>query len=141
MNHGKYVFSQIISFLPKRAFDWIVDKHDGNRYVKHFTCWNQLLCMMYGQMSKAESLSDLLIQLSSQKKKFFHLGVGRNISKSNLANSNQKRDSKIFEEFAYHLIAEAQKNIVNRLQFKIPISNIQRGTQHWQKLNNQSWLS
>lgn len=122
MNNGKYVFSQIISFLPKRSFDWIVDRYDGNRYVKHFTCWNQLLCMMYGQMSNAESLSDLLIVLSSHKKKFFHLGIGKNVSKSNLANSNQKRDCKIFEEFAYHLISEAQKIITNDDEF---LSNIE----------------
>jgi len=51
MNTGKYVFAQLIEFLPQRIFDRIVMKYEGNKYVKHFTCWNQLLVMMFGQLS------------------------------------------------------------------------------------------
>jgi len=48
MNHGKYVFAQIVEFLSQRTFDNIVEKYEGNKYVKHFTCWNQLLVMIFG---------------------------------------------------------------------------------------------
>lgn len=51
MNRGKYVFAQLTESLPRRVFDAIVQWHEENRYVKHFTCWNQLLCMMFGQLS------------------------------------------------------------------------------------------
>jgi len=50
MNQGKFVYSQFTDFLPKRAFDGFVDKYDGNKYVEHFSCWNQLLFMIFGQI-------------------------------------------------------------------------------------------
>ncbi|MBP3213252.1 MAG: DUF4372 domain-containing protein, partial [Bacteroidaceae bacterium] len=49
MNKPKYVFAQLVAFLDDNKFRHIVDKYDGNRYVKHFTCWNQLLTLMFGQ--------------------------------------------------------------------------------------------
>jgi len=63
MNTGKYVFAQITSFLPQRQFDRIISKHSGNYKTRHFTCWNQMLCMMFGQLSSRESLRDLVITL------------------------------------------------------------------------------
>ncbi len=59
MNTGKYIFAQLIEFLPQRIFDRIVMKYEGDKYVKHFTCWNQLLVMMFGQLSNRDSLRDL----------------------------------------------------------------------------------
>lgn len=56
MNKGKYVFAQLIEFLDNNKFRHFVDKYDGSRYVKHFTYWNQLLAMMFGQLSNRESL-------------------------------------------------------------------------------------
>jgi hypothetical protein len=110
MNHGKFVFSQIISFLPKRAFDWQVMKFDGDRYVKHFTCWNQLLCMMYGQLCTRDSLSDLIVCIRAHKAKYYHLGFGKNVSKNNLSHSNKNRNYRIYENFANHLVGVAQSN-------------------------------
>ena len=49
MFQDKYVFAQLIAFLNRTQFNNYVRKYDGNRYVKHFTCWNQLLAMMFGQ--------------------------------------------------------------------------------------------
>jgi len=92
MNTGKYIFSQIILHLPARVFDRCVDHYDGNKYVKHFTCWSQLLCMMFGQLSGRDSLRDLLVSISPHKAKFYHLGFGKNVSKTNLALANEKRD-------------------------------------------------
>ncbi len=51
MNQGKYVFAQLAEFLPQRVFDGIVKKNDSDKYVKHFSCWNQLLCMLFGHLS------------------------------------------------------------------------------------------
>ena len=47
MNTGIYIYAQLIEFLPQRIFDGIVMKYEGNKYVKHFTCWNQLLVLMF----------------------------------------------------------------------------------------------
>jgi hypothetical protein len=109
MNTGRYVFSQISLYLPGRIFDRCVAHYSGNRYVKHFTCWNQLLCMMFGQLSGRDSLSDLLVSIRPHKPKFYHLGFGKNISKTNLALSNEQRDYRIFEEFAYAMIDKARE--------------------------------
>jgi hypothetical protein len=109
MNQGKYVFSQLVNFLPQRVFDRIVSKYSGNKSVKHFTCWNQLLCMIFGQLSARESLRDLTTIIEAHQSKSYHLGFGKSVTRSNLSKANEKRNFKIFEEFANHLIAIAQK--------------------------------
>ena len=109
MNKEKYVFAQLISFLNEDKFRRIVNKFQGNRYIKHFTCWNQLLSLMFGQLSNRESLRDLIIALDAHHSKCYHLGIGRNVSRSSLARANQDRDYHIFEEYAYYLINEARQ--------------------------------
>src|SRR5574344_531830 len=114
MNTGKYIFSQLIEFLPQRIFDKIVMKYEGNKYVKHFTCWNQLLVMMFGQLSNRESLRDLTSTISAHSNKAYHLGFGKNITRSNLSKVNERREPKIFEDFAYHMIGMARKKRVSK---------------------------
>jgi len=109
MNGGKYVFSQVCAFFPQRAFDMIVSRYKGDYRVRHFSCWNQLLCMMYGQLSNRDSLSDLALTINAHTSKAYHLGFGKGVSKANLAKSNVNRDCRIFQEFAYYIIAEARK--------------------------------
>ena len=109
MNKGKYVFSQLLDFLDKDVFLRISNKYNGNRYVKSFTCWNQLAVMMFGQLSNRESLRDLVLATQAHANKAFHLGFGKYASKSTLADANTKRDYRIFEEVAYRVMAEAQK--------------------------------
>jgi hypothetical protein len=109
MNKEKYVFAQLISFLNEDKFRRIVNKFQGNRYIKHFTCWNQLLSLMFGQLSNRESLRDLIIALDAHHSKCYHLGIGRNVSRSSLARAHQDRDYHIFEEYAYYLINEARQ--------------------------------
>src|SRR5215213_8767093 len=116
MNQGKYVFSQLIDFLSHNDFISCVDKYDGNYRVKSFTCWHQLLYMIFGQLSNRDSLSDLITCLQSQQNKSYHLGMGKGTSKANLAKANEKRDYRIYESFAYVLVAQAQKlSIPNEL--------------------------
>jgi hypothetical protein len=109
MNKEKYVFAQLISFLNEDKFRRIVNKYQGNRYIKHFTCWNQLLALMFGQLSNRESLRDLIVALDAHHPKCYHLGMGRNVSRSSLARANQDRDYHIFEEYAYYLISAARE--------------------------------
>lgn len=113
MIQGKYVFAQLIEFLPSRFFDGIVEKYKGNRYVKHFTCWNQLLVMIFGQLSNRDSLRELIISLDAHSQKSYHLGFGKSVTRSNLAKANESRDYRIFEELAYYLIGNARKKLSN----------------------------
>ncbi len=100
MNQGKYVFSQLIEFLSHNDFIRCVSKFDGNYKIKTFTCWHQMLYMIFGQLSHRESLSDLIICLQSQQNKSYHLGMGKGTSKANLAKANENRDYRIYESFA-----------------------------------------
>jgi hypothetical protein len=113
MNSGKYVFAQLVEFLPQRVFDTIVARYQGNKYVRHFTCWNQLLCMMFGQLTHRDSLRDLVVVLEAHSKKSYHLGLGKSVTRSNLAKTNGKRNYRIFEAFAFHLISIARHKRVN----------------------------
>jgi len=121
MNTGKYIFAQVTEFLSANDFIKCVGKFNGNYQIKHFTCWNQLMCMLFGQLSNRESLSDLIICLHSQRSKWYHLGMGTGISKSNLAYANENRDWRIFAEYAYLLIAQARKICVNSKDFELDI--------------------
>lgn len=119
MNHGKYVFSQLVEFLPQRVFDRLVAKYNGNKNIKHFTCWNQLLCMLFGQLSSRESLRDLITVIEAHQSKSYHLGFGKSVTRSNLSKTNENRNYKIFEEFANHLILIAQeKNSTNSFEIE-----------------------
>jgi len=109
MHKDKYVFSQLVSFMDRNKFNYIVRKFNGDKYVKHFTCWNQLLALMFGQLSNRESLRDLIVALDAHHSKSYHLGMGKNISKSSLSRANQDRDYHIFEEYAYYLVNEARQ--------------------------------
>jgi hypothetical protein len=111
MYTGKYVFTQLTSFLPQRIFHKFVSKYEGNKNVKHFTCWNQLLCMIFGQLTNRNSLRYLATIINAHSPKSYHLGFGKSVSKSNLSKANNKRNSKIFEEFAYYLIDVAQEKL------------------------------
>ena len=82
MYQDKYVFAQLVSFLNRSKFNRIVAKYNGDKYVKLFTCWNQLLSLMFGQLSNRESLRDLIVALDAHHSKSYHLGLGKNISKS-----------------------------------------------------------
>ena len=100
MFQDKYVFAQLTAFLNRTQFNNYVRKYDGNRYVKHFTCWNQLLAMMFGQLSNRESLRDLIVAFEAHRAKQYHLGLGRKpISKTTFASANQNRDYRIFEVY------------------------------------------
>lgn len=112
MNQGKYVFTQIASFLPQRVFDRIIKEYDGNYRVRHFTCWNQMMAMI-GQLSNRDSLRDLVLTINAHPSKLYHMGFGKSISKSNLALANEQRPFEIYEAFAYHLIGEARKICLN----------------------------
>ena len=109
MNTGKYIFAQVSSFIDPNDFLLCVKKYDGNYKVKHFSCWNQLMCLLFGQLSNRESLSDLMTCLNTQKSKWYHLGMGSGISKSNFAYANENRDWQIFSDYAYLLIAKARR--------------------------------
>lgn len=119
MFQDKNVFAQLTAFLNRTQFNNYVRKYDGNRYVKHFTCWNQLLAMMFCQLSNRESLRDLIVAFEAHRAKQYHLGLGRKpIAKMTFASANQNRDYRIFEDFAFYMMEQARKKRVTDI-FKL----------------------
>ena len=115
MNKDKYVFAQLVEFLDCFKFRRIVAKYQGDRYIKSFSCWNQLLVMMFGQLSNREGLRDLIVALEAHWRKLYHLGMGKSVTRSNLSKANELRDYRIFEDFAYHLVAEARSKSTEKI--------------------------
>ena len=115
MNKYKYVFAQLVEFLDCFKFRRIVAKYQGDRYIKSFSCWNQLLVMMFGQLSNREGLRDLIVALEAHWRKLYHLGMGKSVTRSNLSKANELRDYRIFEDFAYHLIPEARSKSTEKI--------------------------
>lgn len=121
MNQGKYVFAQLIEFLSHNDFTGCVSQYKGNYKVKTFTCWHQLLYMVFGQLSNRDSLSDLIVCLGSQQNKSYHLGMGKGTSKANLAKANEKRDYRIYESFASILVTQMQRLAIPEVSFDLSI--------------------
>ena len=110
MNKDKYVFAQFSDFLDHNKFRRLVDKYNGDFHVKHFTCWHQLLTLMFGQLSGRESLRDLTTVLDAHKTKCYHLGLGSSpASRNTLSVANQNRDYHVFEEYAFFMMDEARR--------------------------------
>ena len=111
MYNFKYVFALIVVSFNKSKFKRIIQKYEGDKYVKHFTCWNQLLAMMFGQLCFHLSLRDLISILEAQSSKCNHLGLGRNFSKTNLAYANQNVIAQSLKSL--HIIILYEKLAIN----------------------------
>ena len=102
----------MVLFLDRNHFNYLVRKYEGDKYVKHFSCWNQLLALMFGQLSNRESLRDLIVALEAHRSKCYHLGLGsKPIAKTTFATANQNRDYRIFEEFAFYMMDLARDSL------------------------------
>ena len=104
MNKSKYVFAQLIAFLDRNHFNYLVRKYAGDKYVKHFTCWNQLLTLMFGQLSNRESMRDLIIAIEAHHQKCYHLGLGKHVTRSNLGKANTNRDYRIHRAESFFVV-------------------------------------
>jgi len=109
MNIGKTLFAQLMDFLPWTTFTRIVERHGGDRYVKSLACTEQFRVMAFAQLTYRESLRDIEVCLSAQSSKLYHMGFRQEIKRSTLADANESRGWRIYEEFAQHLIVQARK--------------------------------
>jgi len=100
MNQGTYVFSQIISLVHRQSFARHVDRYNGNYRVQNFTCWHQFLCMSFGQLTNRESLPDIVNCLQAHEDKLYHLGLTKGVKRSTLADANERRDYRIYQDLA-----------------------------------------
>ena len=109
MNSGRLVFVQLTSYLPIKAFRRCVKRYRGNYKVQSFSCWDQFLCMAFAQLTFRESLRDIESCLRSLQGKLYSMGIRGRISRSTLADANEKRDWRIYADFAQILIHQARE--------------------------------
>jgi hypothetical protein len=109
MNSGKTIFSQLMDFLPAADFQQCVARYEGNYKLQSFSCWDQLLCMAFAQLTYRESLRDIEACLRSAGSKLYHMGIRGRVSRNTLANANAVRDWRIYADFAQTLIATARE--------------------------------
>ena len=113
MNTGRTVFSQLMDFLPLKEFRRCVERYKGNYYLKYFSCLEQFFCMAFAQLSYRESLRDIESCLRSMQNKLYHMGIRSKVSRSTLADANEKRDWRIYADFAQVLINIARNLYVD----------------------------
>ena len=113
MNAGKTIFSQLMAFLPIYEFRKCVHRYRGNYKVRSFSCLDLFLCMAFAQLTYRESLRDIETCLRSIPSKLYHLGIRGRICRSTLADANEKRDWRIYAEFAQVLIRKARELYIN----------------------------
>ncbi|MDP1940926.1 MAG: IS4 family transposase [Gallionella sp.] len=105
MNRGKTVFAQLLDFVPFNHFEYLTERFAANHGIKHFSAWSQFICMAYAQLR--DGLRDLVACLNSQKSKLYHIGIRSKVSRSALADANERRDWRMFEALGHRLISIA----------------------------------
>jgi len=106
---GKLVFAQLMEFLPLHTFRRCVARYPSSYPTKTFSHLDQYLCMAFAQLTFRESLRDIEVCLRAQDSKLYHLGIRGHVARSNLADANEKRDWRIYRDFANALIVEARR--------------------------------
>jgi Domain of unknown function (DUF4372)/Transposase DDE domain len=109
MLNDRYVFSELMDFVPKHDFDRCVTRYQGNRRIRNFSCYDQFLCMAFAQLTYRESLRDIETCLRALHKKLYHAGFRGVIARSTLADANEHRDWRIYADFAHVLIDHARR--------------------------------
>lgn len=109
MHTGRYIFAQVIDFLPEREFRRIVSRYDGDYKASRWSCWDHLLALAFAQLTFRESLREIEDSLRPRTHQLYHLGFRGSIARSTLADANAARDWRIYRDLALRLIAEARK--------------------------------
>ena len=108
MYEGRIVFSQVMDFLPLDAFRKCVRRYDGERRVRTFCCWDQFLCMAFDPLTYRESLRVIETCLRAVETKLYHAGIRGRVSRSTIADANERRDWRIYADLAQVLIGIAR---------------------------------
>ena len=122
------IFSELLRLCPRYQFDRAVERHQGDRYVKTFTTWQQFITMLYSQVKQKDSLRDIESGLLTQSARWYHIGL-TSVRRSTLADANNKRDHRVFEDLFYHILSRCQGLTPrHRLRFKNPLYSIDSTT-------------
>lgn len=107
MHRGRTVFAQLTDNFPRHEFNRCVERYQGNHRIRKMSCWDQYLIMMFAQLTGLESLREIALGLQVQSEKLYHSGIRASGARSTVADANERRDWRIFADFAQVLIREA----------------------------------
>ena len=124
MNVGSYIFSQVVDFIPRYQFDKLVAKYHGNRHTKDLTCYNQLLHLLFGQITGCSSLRDICLCLEAHKSVLYHLGIRNTVNQSSLSRANENRDYRIYEELGIYLISVVRPLYSETIVPEVTVDNV-----------------
>lgn len=124
MNSGKYIFTQVIDFIPHYQFDKLVKKYKGDRHIKELNCYNQLLQLLFGQITGCASIRDICMCLEAHRGILYHLGIRKSVSHTSLSRANENRDYRIYEDFGMYLISIVRPMYSNNEVSEITIDNV-----------------
>ncbi|QUB50846.1 IS4 family transposase [Prevotella nigrescens] len=108
MNIGKYIFSQVIDFVPRYQFDKLVTKNKGDRHSRELNSYNHLLHLLFGQITGCDSLRDICMCLTAHHNILYHLGIRKTGTHSSLSRANENRNYHIYEELGKYLIEQVR---------------------------------
>lgn len=109
MNSGQFVFSQFLDLFHRQLFHRCVERYGGDYKVRHFTTWQEFVCLVFAQLTWRESLRDIEACLNARAEQLYHLGLRGPVKRSTLADALATRDWHIFADLAQQLIAQARK--------------------------------
>jgi hypothetical protein len=108
MNSGRYILSQILDLVHRQTLDRLVERYDAESRVRHFGCRQQLICMAFAQLTWREGLRDIATCLNAKSETLYHLGFREPVAKSTLADANEQRDWRLWEDLAKSLMRKAR---------------------------------
>ena len=124
MHIGKTVFAQLMTFMPEYEFQKCVDEYKGDYRVRKLTCREHFLVMSFAQLTGRESLRDIENCLTAFSGKLYHSGISQPVSKSTLADANEKRDWRIYADFAQILIKQARPLYIEDNDFSVDLDKL-----------------
>lgn len=124
MNQGKFVFSQVVEYIPRYQFDKLVKLYKGDWHTKNLSSYNHLLHLLFGQLTRCDSLRDICLCLEAHNKTLYHLGFRKAVSHTSLSRANESRDYRIFEGLGLYLIATVRPMYSNIQLSQITIDNV-----------------
>ena len=108
MNSGRYVLSQVLDLVDRKSLSRLVQRYDAESKVRHFGCRQQLICMAFAQLTWREGLRDIATCLNARSEALYHLGFRERVAKSTLADANEQRDYRLWEDLAKGLMRKAR---------------------------------
>lgn len=108
MHEGKSAFAQVMQRVHRQQFQRCVARYRGDYKVRKFSCRDQFLAMSFAQLTYRESLRDIEACLRSRSQQLYRLGFRSSISRSTLAEANEKRDWRIYADLAQLLMGKAR---------------------------------